>query len=67
MELYYNKGDRVRIQAKNSSSLRAKEHDGETVTIAARCPWIAKPFYELEEYGGLWEGSLLHLIETKEV
>lgn len=52
MEYKFNVGDKVRIHACKTSSLGVKEHDGEIVTIKARCPFTWA--YELEELDGLW-------------
>ena len=53
----YNVGDKVKIKSRKNSSVGAKEHDGETVTIKARCPFTLA--YELEELPHLWSESLL--------
>lgn len=51
-EYRFNVGDKVRIRAKKSSSNGVKEHDGEIVTIKARCVFTWA--YELEEFEGFW-------------
>lgn len=49
----FNVGDKVRIRATKMSSVGVKEHDGEIVTIKARCKFTWA--YELEELDGLWQ------------
>lgn len=49
----FSVGDRVRIRAKPTSSTGVHEHDGEVVTIKARCPFTWA--YELEELPGFWQ------------
>lgn len=53
----YNVGDKVVIKARKNSSVGALEHNGEIVTIKARCPFTWA--YELEELPNLWMESLL--------
>lgn len=48
----FNAGDKVKIAATKTSSTGVKEHDGEIVTIKARCSFTWA--YELEELDGLW-------------
>lgn len=45
-------GDKVKIRATKTSSIKVKEHDGEIVTIKRRCPFTWA--YELEELSDLW-------------
>lgn len=49
----FNAGDKVQIKATKTSSVGVKEHDGEVVTIKARCGFTWA--YELEELDGLWQ------------
>lgn len=49
----FDVGDKVRIRATKTSSVGIKEHDGEIVTIKARCKFTWA--YELEELDGLWQ------------
>lgn len=49
----FNVGDKVKIKATKTSSIGVKQHDGEIVTIKARCPFTWA--YELEELDGLWQ------------
>ncbi len=49
----FSVGDRVRIHAQKTSSVGVHEHDGEVVTIKARCPFTWA--YELVELPGLWQ------------
>lgn len=49
----FNTGDKVKIKATKTSSVGIKRHDGEIVTIKARCPFTWA--YELEELSGLWQ------------
>lgn len=49
----FNVGDKVRIMATKTSSTGVKQHDGEIVTIKARCSFTWA--YELEELDGLWQ------------
>ena len=56
----FNIGDKVRIHATKTSSLGVKEHDGEIVTIKARCPFTWA--YELEELEGLWTQGCFKVI-----
>lgn len=48
----FNSGDKVKIRAKKSSSPDVKAHDGEIVTIKARCVFTWA--YYLEELDDLW-------------
>lgn len=48
----FNTGDKVKIKAAKTSSVGVKLHDGEIVTIKARCKFTGA--YELEELDGLW-------------
>lgn len=56
----FNVGDKVRIHATKTSSLGVKEHNGEIVTIKARCSFTWA--YELEELDGLWAQGCLKTI-----
>ena len=49
----FNAGDKVIIHATPKSSCGVKAHDGEVVTIKARCKFTWA--YELEELDGLWD------------
>lgn len=49
----FNMGDRVKIKATKTSSVGVKQHDGEIVTIKAKCKFTFA--YELEELDGLWQ------------
>jgi hypothetical protein len=49
----FDAGDKVRIHATKTSSVSVKQHDGEIVTIKARCKFTWA--YELEELDGLWQ------------
>lgn len=57
----YNVGDKVRIKARKNSSLGVIDHDGEVVTIKARCPFTWA--YELEELPNLWVEGLLKEVQ----
>lgn len=48
-------GQKVRLRATKTSSVRLKEHDGEIVTIKSRCKFTWA--YALEELDGLWQDS----------
>ena len=48
----FDVGQKVRINATPTSSVGMKEHDGEIVTIKARCKFTWA--YYLEELDGLW-------------
>lgn len=52
-EFRFSAGDKVRIHATKTSSVGVKEHDGEIVTIKARCSFTWA--YALEELDGLWQ------------
>lgn len=56
----FNVGDKVRIHVTKTSSLGVKEHNGEIVTIKARCSFTWA--YELEELDGLWVQGCLKTI-----
>lgn len=48
----FNMGDKVKIKATKTSSTGVKRHDGEIVTIKAKCKFTFA--YELEELDRLW-------------
>lgn len=54
-------GDRVRIRESKASSIEAKKHAGEVVTIKARCGFMYA--YELEELPSLWAQGCFELVE----
>lgn len=51
-EYKFDKGDKVVIKVSRTATVGALQHNGETVTIKARCPFTWA--YELEELDGLW-------------
>ena len=51
----------VRKTRRKTSSIGAWEHNGETVTIKALCPFTYA--YELKELNDLWENGLLEKIK----
>lgn len=57
----FKEGDRVRIHATSTSSSGVKEHDGEIVTIKARCKFTWA--YELVELPGLWHGRCFEKVD----
>lgn len=57
----FKKGDKVKLHATKTSSNGLKVHDGEIVTIKARCKFTYA--YELEELSGLWADGCFKKIE----
>lgn len=54
-------GQKVKIRATKTSSVGCEEHDGEIVTIKARCKFTWA--YELEELDGLWQDGCFIAVE----